>query len=252
MRSTFFEKGIEYQLEIDGENWNQGGFINGQLSIKNINDNTITVNSINLVLAYGLKKTIKEKKESTWEVLEKIILGKNLSVQSGQIKSFNWNINIETDFPITDKKGGLFLLFGSEEVFSRGGMLDLNIKLHPILQNFLQTFTTQFRFLEKYQKRKQDWTEVKLLPPESREFPNLESVTCLLRIKNENFEISYSFKMKTLGRSGQQMKITKKNREFFQTISKDNYLQIGGFPNRKYFKDKINEALNTARPEVIF
>ena len=111
MRSTFFEKVIEYQLEIDGENWNQGGSINGQLSIKNINDNTITINSINLVLAYGLKKTIKEKKESTWEVIEKIILGKNLSVQSGQIKSFNWNINIGTDFPITDNKGGLFLLF---------------------------------------------------------------------------------------------------------------------------------------------
>ncbi len=252
MRSIFFEKGIEYQLEINGENWNQGGYITGTLTTKNVNETDITLNSINIVLAHGLKKPIKEKKKITWEVIEKIILCENLSIQSKNFESFNWNINLGTDCPITDNKGGLYLLFGGEDVFSRGGMLDLKIKIHPILQNFLQTFTTQFRFLEKHQKRKHDFVEVKLLPPESREFPNLESVTCLLKIKNENFVINYSFKMKTLGRSGQQMKINKKNREFFQTISKDNYLQIGGFPNRMYLREKINEALNTARPEVIF
>ena len=132
MRSIFFEKGIEYQIEINGENWNQGDYITGKLSTKNLNDSTITLNSINIVLAYGLKKTIKEKKELTWEVVEKIILCENLSIQSKNIESFNWKINLGTDCPITDNKGGLYLLFGGEEVFSRGGMIDLKINVLPL------------------------------------------------------------------------------------------------------------------------
>ena len=49
-----------------------------------------------------------------------------------------------------------------------------------------------------------------------------------------------------------KIKVTKKNREFKQKIPPENYLQQGGFPNRACFREKINEALNIARPEVIF
>ena len=42
----------------------------------------------------------------------------------------------------------------------------------------------------------------------------MESVSCLLRICNERLEANYSFKMQGLGRSGEQMKVTKRNREF--------------------------------------
>ena len=48
------------------------------------------------------------------------------------------------------------------------------------------------------------------------------------------------------------MKITKKNRDIFQTIEKGDYLQAGGFPNRTCFRENIDQALKIARPEVIF
>jgi len=128
----------------------------------------------------------------------------------------------------------------------------LPIKMHTILQNFIQTFTTQFFFLEKYQKRKSEWTEVKLMPPVSKEFPNLDFVRCLLRIYEEHLEVQYLFKISGLGRSGEKMIVTKKNREFKQKIPPERYLQSGGFPNRVCFRENINEALDIARPEVIF
>jgi hypothetical protein len=159
---------------------------------------------------------------------------------------------LTTDCPITDKQGGMYLLFGGEDILYKGGRLDLTIELHPILQNFLQTFTTQFFFLQKYQKRKTEWTEVKLLPPESKEFPNLDFVRCLLRISQEHLEAHYLFKMSGLGRSGEKMTVTKKNRELIQKIPPEKYLQSGGFPNRACFRENINEALKIARPEVIF
>tara|TARA_B100000700_G_C14979336_1_gene825540 strand:+ start:414 stop:1172 length:759 start_codon:yes stop_codon:yes gene_type:complete len=252
MRSTFFEKNIQYQIEIDGEIWSQGQNISGELRLRNMSTSVVSLKSINLTIAHGVKKLMKEKNELGWEIHENLILKKNISLSNEKEESFKWSLNLKTDCPITDKNGGLFLLFGDENVLSKGGRIDLKIKLHPLLQNFLQTFTTQFRFLEKYQKRKDDWTEVKLLPPESKEFPNLDSVICRIRIKKEKIEVNYSFKMKGIRRSGQQMKITKKNREFIQTIEKQHYLLPGGFPNRICFRENIDLALNTARPEVIF
>ena len=68
----------------------------------------------------------------------------------------------------------------------------------------------------------------------------------------EQLEANYLFKMSGLGRSGEKMTVTKKNRELKQKIPPENYLQPGGFPNRACFRENINEALNIARPDVIF
>jgi len=252
MRSTFFQKTIEFQINVDGETWNQGDIIKGELKVRNLGSETVSIKTVPIIIAHGLKKAIKEKSDVVWDQLEEQVLTKNLFLSSKKEETFNWSINLKTDCPITDKLGGLFLLFGCDDVTTIGGRLDLKINLHPILQNFLQTFTTQFRFLEKYQKRKLDWTEVKLIPPESREFPNMEYLSCLLRIHEECLEVNYSFKMHGLGRSGEQMKVTKKDRKFEQKILKEDYLQPGGFPNRSCFKENIDQALNIARPEVIF
>ena len=252
MRSTFFQKPLQHQIEIDGENWDQGGKIKGKLIISNISSETIVVNASQVILAYGLKKSIKEGNGSRWEVLEKLVLTKNLSLSAGGQQSYEWIFQLATDCPITDKHGGLYLLFGGEDTLSEGGRLDLPVNLHPILQNFLQTFSTQFYFLEKYQKRKSEWTEVKLVPPDSKEYPNLDFVLCLLRISKEQLEAQYLFKMSGLGRSGEKMKVTKKTRDLKQKIPPEKYLQPGGFPNRACFRENINEALNVARPDVIF
>lgn len=252
MRSTFFQQPLEHQIDVDGENWNQGEEIKGKHRIRNMSSETVLVKTSKIILAYGLKKSIKEGTGSTWEVLEKQLMAQEFSLPAGGEQSYEWNFNLSTDCPITDKQGGLFLLFGGEETLSEGGRIDLQISLHPILQNFLQTFTTQFNFLEKYQKRKSEWTEIKLVPPDSREFPNLDFVRCLLRIYEEHLEAHYLFKMSGLGRAGVKMTVTKKNRELKQRITPENYLLPGGFPNRACFRENIDEALNIARPEVIF
>ena len=252
MRSTFFQQPLQHQIEIDGEHWDQGEEIKGKLTIRNMSSETVVVNTSQVILAYGLKKSIKEGNESPWEVLEKQVMTQNISVPAGGEQSFEWIFQLATDCPITDKHGGLYLLFGGEDTLSVGGKLDVPVNLHPILQNFLQTFTTQFFFLEKYQKRKLEWTEVKLIPPDSREYPNMDYVLCFLRIHDEQLEAHYRFKMSGLGRTGEKMTVTKKNRELEQSIPPEKYLQPGGFPNRACFRENIDQALNIARPEVIF
>ena len=252
MRSVYFQQPLEHQIEVEGESWNQGEVVKGQLRIRNMSSKTVAVKTSQIILAHGLKKAFKEGTMIPWEVLEKQVVAQDIALQAGSELTFDWNFNLSTDCQITDKQGGLYLLFGGEEALTEGGRLNLQINLHPILQNYLQTFTTQFRFLEKYQKRKSEWTEVKLIPPDSREYPNMDYVLCFLRIHDEQLEAHYRFKMSGLGRTGEKMTVTKKNRELEQSIPQGKYLQPGGFPNRACFRENIDQALNIARPEVIF
>ena len=252
MRSVYIQQPLEYQIEVEGESWNQGEVVKGQIRIRNMGSKTVAVKTSQIILAHGLKKAFKEGTMVPWEVLEKQVVAQDIALQAGSELTFGWNFNLSTDCPITDKQGGLYLLFGGDEALTEGGRLNLQINLHPILQNYLQTFTTQFRFLEKYQKRKSGWTEVKLIPPDSREYPNMDYVLCFLRIHDEQLEAHYRFKMSGLGRTGEKMTVTKKNRELEQSIPQGKYLQPGGFPNRACFRENIDQALNIARPEVIF
>ena len=252
MRSLYIQQPLEYQIEVEGESWNQGEVVKGQIRIRNMSSKTVAVKTSQIILAHGLKKAFKEGTMVPWEVLEKQVVAQDIALQAGSELTFGWNFNLSTDCPITDKQGGLYLLFGGDEALTEGGRLNLQINLHPILQNYLQTFTTQFRFLEKYQKRKSEWTEVKLIPPDSREYPNMDYVLCFLRIHDEQLEAHYRFKMSGLGRTGEKMTVTKKNRELEQSIPPEKYLQPGGFPNRACFRENIDQALNIARPEVIF
>jgi len=252
MRSVYIQQPLEYQIDVEGESWNQGEVVKGQIRIRNMSSKTVAVKTSQIILAHGLKKAFKEGTMVPWEVLEKQVVAQDIALQAGSELTFGWNFNLSTDCPITDKQGGLYLLFGGDEALTEGGRLNLQINLHPILQNYLQTFTTQFRFLEKYQKRKSEWTEVKLIPPDSREYPNMDYVLCFLRIHDEQLEAHYRFKMSGLGRTGEKMTVTKKNREIEQSIPQGKYLQPGGFPNRACFRENIDQALNIARPEVIF
>jgi len=252
MRSVYIQQPLEYQIDVEGESWNQGEVVKGQIRIRNMSSKTVAVKTSQIILAHGLKKAFKEGTMVPWEVLEKHIVAQDIALQAGSELTFGWNFNLSTDCPITDKQGGLYLLFGGDEALTEGGRLNLQINLHPILQNYLQTFTTQFRFLEKYQKRKSELTEVKLIPPDSREYPNMDYVLCFLRIHDEQLEAHYRFKMSGLGRTGEKMTVTKKNREIEQSIPQGKYLQPGGFPNRACFRENIDQALNIARPEVIF
>ena len=252
MRSVYIQQPLEYQIDVEGESWNQGEVVKGQIRIRNMSSKTVAVKTSQIILAHGLKKAFKKGAEVPWEVQEKQVAAQDITLQADSELTFGWNFNLSTDCPITDKQGGLYLLFGGDDVLTEGGRLNLQINLHPILQNFLQTFTTQFRFLEKYQKRKSECTEVKLFPPDSREFPNVENVLCFLRVHDEQLEAHYRFKMSGLGRTGEKMTVTKKDRELEQSIPPEKYLQPGGFPNRACFRENIDQALNIARPEVIF
>ena len=250
MRSVFFQNPLEYQIQTDREEWNQGDSIQGRLRVRNMSGNSVPSIQSSVLLAYGVRKEIKSGDAEAWKIQSEImpISGANLNPQ-GEINT-EWELKLNDDCPITDKSASLFLLFGGDKVMEEGGRIDLRVELHPILQSFLQTFTTQFKFLEKYRKSKEDHTEVKLVPPESKEFPNLEQILCMLKIHEEQLESVFQFRMKGFSKDGENMKVVKKKREFEIQMTPEEYLLPGDFPNRQLFREKISEALDIARQRV--
>lgn len=252
MKGFFFQRPLEYHLIAEGEEWEQGGKIHGTLRVKNTENDSVNLEILQIGLAYGVFKQIKAKEADAWSEMKTQVLAQNITFSPQEEQSYNWDFNLPSDYPITDKAGSLFLLYGNEDIYSQG-RIDVRMKLIPILQSFLQTFETQFRFQKKYEKSKQEFTEVKLVPPDSKDFPTLDHVLCLLRIHEGVMEIRYNFKMKALGRKEDQekMKVVRKKREHQQQFTEAQYAQ-GGFPNRECFRQAIQEAVEMAKPDALF
>ena len=252
MKGFFFQHPLEYHLNVAGEDWEQGAILNGSLRVKNSENKATSCQELQLLLAYGVFKKIKAKEPQAWTELQSRVLAENIDFDPEEEKVFNWTFELATDYQITDKSGSLFLLYGGESIYSQG-KIDVKLKLLPMLQSFIQTFESQFRFQKKYEKSKQKFTEVKLVPPDSREYAALDFVVCLLRIHESIMEIQYVFRMKSLGKKEdqEQLKMVNKKREYQQQFTEAEYT-TGGFPNREHFRLAIQEALETVKPQVLF
>ncbi|MGA0405051.1 MAG: hypothetical protein ACO3O4_07825, partial [bacterium] len=59
MRSTFFDRPLEYQLLTAKEEWLQGEAIEGKLSIRNMNEEKVITNKVDVLLAHANFKKVK-------------------------------------------------------------------------------------------------------------------------------------------------------------------------------------------------
>ncbi len=110
MRSVYFQQPLEHQIEVEGESWNQGEVVKGQLRIRNMSSKTVAVKTSQIILAHGLNKAFKEGTGVPWEVLGKQVAAQDIALQAGSEITSGWNFNLSTDCQITDKQGGLLSL----------------------------------------------------------------------------------------------------------------------------------------------
>ena len=55
MRSAFFQQPLEYQIEVEGESWEQGEVVKGLLRVRNMSSEAVSVKTPQIILAHGLK-----------------------------------------------------------------------------------------------------------------------------------------------------------------------------------------------------
>ena len=97
MRSVFFQNPLEYQIQTDREEWNQGDSIQGRLRVRNMSGNSVTLIQSSLVLAYGVRKEIKSGDAEAWKIQSEImpISGASLDPQ-GEINT-EWELKLNDD-----------------------------------------------------------------------------------------------------------------------------------------------------------
>ena len=93
MRSIHIQQPLEHQIEVDGESWNQGEVVKGQIRIRNMSSKTVAVKTSQIILAHGLKKAFKEGTVGPWEVIEKQVLAQDIDLfESSDIVIVNESI----------------------------------------------------------------------------------------------------------------------------------------------------------------
>jgi hypothetical protein len=250
MKGTSFQKPLELSIRTEGESWVQGTGIQGTLEIRTHANEASAIQPV-VHLAHGALSKVHGKNPKAFKILASLPMGE-ARIEPGTTFSKEWNFALERNSPISEKSNGVFLLYGFGEAMDKLGHLELNIKHEPIIEDFLKSFETHFRFVRKSVKWSKGWVEVKLAPPDSKAFSSLEHLALSLKFEGETLMLEYEFNVKKLEATAASAEMTKKKLAFEQKIESTRYRLPSGRIKTEEFESAIREALVPVESKVLF
>jgi hypothetical protein len=253
MKGTFFQKPLEFQLHIEGEGWQQGAQIQGRLEVRNHGVESLPSAGLRVHLAYGVLKKVRQKSADAFTVLA----SKTPSDISGMIPAqgstgWDWSFQTDQNCPITDSAGSLFLLYGQGEALEQLGQLQLSFKHAPIVEEFLKTLETDFRFVRKSQKFAKGRVESKMSPPDSKAFSTVDELVLSSCFDGPVLELEYSFKIKKIEATAASFDLKKEKRELSQQFKPEDLRVPSGRVNYERIEKSIREALSLVESKIIY
>jgi len=252
MKATFIRLPLEFSVSLDGESWLQGELVRGRLTVKNRSLDRVILEKLQVSLAHGDFKKIDNKNPKGLTIIETKVLGEKIEIDSGAENIVKFDFRLSPDAAITDQSGSLYLLYNDSADITSSGHLQMMVDNKLVIQNFIQHFVQFFRFRVSQKKNKKGWVEFKLIPPSSREFANMDSCFCQLRLMDKELEIKYLFNTKSLDIVAGQAQMQKKQKEFEQKLAPDDYSIYGDNPNPEGIKKAIGEILKQVAPKLLF
>lgn len=245
MKGTFFQKPFEFKLAVEGESWRQGDAISGSLSVKNHGAEEVSIQDLQISLVHGNLNEVRLKRPEAFEIISTVSLGIPQKLRLSQEKAFPWNFQTDRNCPITDKSGSLFLLYGISSAAEKQGQIQLPVIPANLIEEFIKTLQTQFRFVVKTQKFNRGNVEVKLAPPTAREFVAVEQLVLLLRFEGEKLETRYTFQVKKIEALSGTMNLKKDKKDFQQSFEPSDYRLPSGRYNHERIEGAVREILGT-------
>jgi len=83
MKGTFFNKSLEFKLNVNGESWFQGDTISGTLWVKNHSNLEIKLSELSVFIAYGSTKKVQAKDKNAFTNLTALELNTGIDTGSG-------------------------------------------------------------------------------------------------------------------------------------------------------------------------
>lgn len=228
MKGTFFSKPLEWNIETQGESWQQGSTISGLLKLKNHGAESVSFDKVGVGLAFADIKKIHAKTEGAL----KLEVGSELPLKTlspGGTFDFPFSLALPENCPVSDKKSSFFLTYGRDLT---EGHLQLKIEPKVLYQRIIGLMDTFFRFKLKEMKGSKAGVEYKLIPPTARDMANLEGLNLSFSMKDEVLHLSFEFQVKKLDTGSVTTKINKDTVKIKKEITKKEY-SLG--------KDMINQ-----------
>ncbi|MCM2278930.1 MAG: hypothetical protein NDJ89_12715 [Oligoflexia bacterium] len=243
MRGVFFQKPREFVLEVEGESWRQGEQIRGTLTIRDHGASAPA--PARVLLAEGALKKVRERSPEAFEVLASAVTKPGETV-------FSWSFPLARDFPITENTSSPFLLYGTSEAPPELGQLQLNIRPHEVIEQFLDTLRVHFRFVQKSRRSSKGWVDVRLSPPDARNLGMLEYLVLGLRLdESEALELRYQFQLKKIEATAAAFDVKKLRKIAESRIESHEYRLPSGRFQHERFEADIRKALDPIESRLL-
>jgi hypothetical protein len=238
MKGLFFQKPLEYILNITGESWKQGDAIAGTLNVKSHAPDS-EIPSAQVHLAYGHLKKAHAKDPKAFAI-----------IQSAEATP-DWSFKTDRNIPITDSVHSLFILYGSGEDLSKFGHLQLVMQPYWIIQEFIKELEVGFRFVLKTMKSNKGVLQAKIAPPTSRSYAAVEQGLLSFQFNGEVLEVGATFDVKKVEATASSVDTKKEKRAAEKSFSPLDYLTPSGRFNHDKMEGAIREILSVAESKVL-
>ncbi|MCO4793751.1 MAG: hypothetical protein KC493_08570 [Bacteriovoracaceae bacterium] len=252
MKGTFFQKPLEYSIEIFGESWNQGDNVKGHLIVKNHGPEELPLNKSGVTLSLTDAKKFKAKNAAGVSVLTTEAFDEAKTVPAGGQEKLDFEFNLASDCPITEKSSSLYINCGELSDPFSGGNLQLTIKPIATISNYLEVFENFFKFKVKTIKNKKGFIDIKMAAPDSKDFGSIEQLNLNISVQDTNLSIKYLFKIKKLAYEAGNVSAKSEKKEIEQTIGKRQHTAFGDSPNQDGIMKAISEVLDQIKSKAQF
>ncbi len=243
MRGLFLQNSMEVRLDVQGDSFEQGQPVPCALTFTNRGAQSVSLLAPTLRLSLGDTKLVKLKDTAAFSELSSAELERGVELEPGAAQTFSHTFQLDENAPISEKAKGPFLLYGELQEGSTLGQLPLTVVPHKYLRAIFDTLTTVFSFLPRGESSKNEWTSIKLKPPESRAMSFVDELNFSARFDSDELLVSFLFGVKKLDASQAKVGVKKAKTEVSQSWPRADLLFGGEFIRQEFVEAKIREAL---------
>jgi hypothetical protein len=243
MKSVFFNKPLEFNIDILGDNWKQGDKVEGTVSIKNHSGEEVNLDEYGIFLCNANAKKIKANDPKGLEVVgEKIF---------DNLEDNKFSFDLCLNSPITEKSSGPYIVCAKKDDLLSGQHLIMQVtpgenasKAIEILENFL-------RFKVKTVKSKKSGIEYTLNIPNSKEYSSISSFKILVEFNEKNLKLKYQFKTKKISYEAGNTTTKDEAKTFKYELTPSEYLFYGESVDQDKMIKHFNEVLEQVKLKPI-
>lgn len=248
MKGTFFSKPLEWNIETEGEAWEQGQELKGLLKVRNHGNENVSLENSGVGLSFSDIKKVQTRTEGAFNLeLKETFHLKDLS--PGQEESLPFIFKIPLNGQISDKKTSFYLSYGKNFIESQ---LQLKVIPRELFSKVIGLMDTFYRFKQKDLKSTKKGVEFKLIPPTARDMANIESLLLLFSMKDENLNMKFDFQVKRLDTSSVTTKINKESVSVVKELAPKEYSLGRDMINQDKILKAIEEVINEVKMKAVF